>query len=123
MTNVLALAHGLDLLALQRRAPARYPLLLESVASGTALGRWDMLLVADGARITLGRDGITRRSNGMSAEPCLLTERSQAARPRAMTSCVPSTPTGAHRAGRARLRRGPSRAAGRCCSAMSLARR
>ena len=68
MTNVLALAHGLDLLALQRRAPARYPLLLESVASGTALGRWDMLLVADGARITLGRDGITRRSNGMSAE-------------------------------------------------------
>ena len=68
MTNVRALAHGLDLLALQRRAPARYPLLLESVASGTALGRWDMLLVADGARITLGRDGITRRSNGMSAE-------------------------------------------------------
>ncbi|MEN1958167.1 aminodeoxychorismate synthase component I [Luteimonas changyuni] len=68
MTNVRALAHGLDLLALQRRAPARYPLLLESVASGTALGRWDMLLVADGARITLGRDGSTRRSDGTPAE-------------------------------------------------------
>ncbi|MEN1960211.1 aminodeoxychorismate synthase component I [Luteimonas sp. MJ246] len=68
MTHVRALAHGLDLLALQRRAPARYPLLLESVASGTALGRWDMLLVADGARITLGRDGSTRRSDGTSAE-------------------------------------------------------
>ena len=57
MTHVRALAHGFDLLALQQRAPARYPLLLESVASGTAHGRWDMLLAADGGRLVLGRDG------------------------------------------------------------------
>lgn len=29
-----------DLLALQRVAPSRYPLLMESTASGTAQGRW-----------------------------------------------------------------------------------
>ncbi|MGY0611996.1 MULTISPECIES: chorismate-binding protein [unclassified Luteimonas] len=68
MTHVRELAPGLDLLALQQRASARYPLLLESVASGTALGRWDMLLIADGARITLDRDGITRRSDCLPAE-------------------------------------------------------
>ena len=57
MTHVRALAPGLDLLALQRGTPERYPLLLESVASGTAHGRWDMLLAADGGRLVLGRDG------------------------------------------------------------------
>ena len=57
MTHVRALAHGFDLLALQQRAHARYPLLLESVASGTAHGRWDMLLASDGGRLVLGRDG------------------------------------------------------------------
>ena len=61
MTHVRALAHGFDLLALQQRAPARYPLLLESVASGTAQGRWDMLLASDGTRLVLGRDGRVRR--------------------------------------------------------------
>ncbi|MBJ6983137.1 aminodeoxychorismate synthase component I [Luteimonas sp. MC1750] len=66
MTHVRALAPGFDLLALQQRAPARYPLLLESVASGTAHGRWDMLLAADGRRLVLGRDGRTRRE-GASA--------------------------------------------------------
>lgn len=35
-----------DLLSLQRAAPSRYPLLMESVASGTAHGRWDLLLMA-----------------------------------------------------------------------------
>ncbi|MGY1459141.1 MULTISPECIES: aminodeoxychorismate synthase component I [unclassified Luteimonas] len=67
MTHVRALAPGLDLLALQRHAPGRYPLLLESVASGTAQGRWDMLLVADGDRLSLGRDGVTRRADGTPA--------------------------------------------------------
>ncbi|GGK02124.1 aminodeoxychorismate synthase component I [Luteimonas terricola] len=67
MTRVRALAPGIDLLALQRHAPGRYPLLLESVASGTAQGRWDMLLVADGDRLSLGRDGITRRTDGTPA--------------------------------------------------------
>ena len=66
MTHVRALAPGLDLLALQQRARGRYPLLLESVASGTAQGRWDMLLAADGTRLVLGRDGRVLR-DGVAA--------------------------------------------------------
>lgn len=62
MTHVRTLAPGLDLLALQRRARARYPLLVESVAAGTPHGRWDMLLAADGTRLVLGRDGLVRRA-------------------------------------------------------------
>ena len=62
-----SLPSGVDLLALQRRTPARYPLLLESVASGTAQGRWDMLLAADGSRITLGRHGRSLREDGRVA--------------------------------------------------------
>lgn len=54
----------LDLLDLQRVAPHRYPLLLESSAAGTAQGRWDLLLVATGESLTLGRDGATRRADG-----------------------------------------------------------
>ncbi|KAF1687521.1 aminodeoxychorismate synthase, component I [Pseudoxanthomonas broegbernensis] len=49
-----------DLLALHRLAPSRYPLLLESVAAGTAQGRWDLLLAADGHGLRLDADGITR---------------------------------------------------------------
>ena len=64
MTHVRALAHGFDLLALQQREPARYPLLLESVASGTAQGRWDVLLAASGGRLRLERDGLVRREDG-----------------------------------------------------------
>jgi len=67
MTHVRALAPGFDLLALQQHAPARYPLLLESVASGTAQGRWDMLLASDGGRLVLGRDGRVRREDGRLA--------------------------------------------------------
>lgn len=52
-----SLPSSFDLLALQRHAPARYPLLLESSAHGTAQGRWDLLLVADGARLQLDADG------------------------------------------------------------------
>ena len=37
-----------DLLALHRCFPERYPMLLESVADGTARSRWDLLFVADG---------------------------------------------------------------------------
>src|SRR5690606_41964251 len=67
MTHVRALAPGFDLLALQQRAPARYPRLLESVASGTAHGRWDMLLAGDGRRLVLGRDGLVHREDGTVA--------------------------------------------------------
>lgn len=53
-----------DLLSLQRIAPARYPLLLESSAHGTAQGRWDMLLVASGERLALEADGVVRDADG-----------------------------------------------------------
>ena len=55
---------GLDLLALHRLDPARYPLLLESSAAGTAQGRWDILLVAGGASFQLDRDGRVRDPSG-----------------------------------------------------------
>ena len=62
-----ALPQETDLLALHRHAPSRYPLLLESAASGTAQGRWDMLLAANGDSLTLRRDGSTRRADGSDA--------------------------------------------------------
>ncbi len=57
-----------DLLALHRAAPDRYPLLLQSVAHGTAHARWDLLLAADGAQLALGTDGRTRDANGHVVE-------------------------------------------------------
>jgi anthranilate synthase component 1 len=59
-----ALPVGTDLLALHRQSPSRYPLLLESVAHGTAQGRWDLLLAADGESLTLHADNLTRRATG-----------------------------------------------------------
>ncbi len=56
-----------DLLALQRLAPSRYPLLLESSAAATAQGRWDLLLACNGESLTLGRDGHTRLADGSIA--------------------------------------------------------
>ena len=53
-----------DLLALHRVAPARYPLLLQSVAHGTAHARWDLLLAGNGEALELGRDGTTRNASG-----------------------------------------------------------
>jgi hypothetical protein len=43
-----AIAPDVDFLAMHRLAPARYPLLLESAAHGTAQGRWDLLLAHAG---------------------------------------------------------------------------
>ncbi|MBP3985682.1 aminodeoxychorismate synthase component I [Pseudoxanthomonas helianthi] len=57
-----------DLLALHRRAPARYPLLLESVASGTTHGRWDLLLASNGEGLRLGPDGVVRDLGGTPVE-------------------------------------------------------
>ena len=62
------LAPGADLLALQRLSPRRYPLLLESSAAGTAQGRWDLLLVANGESLALDAGGKTRRHDGSVAE-------------------------------------------------------
>jgi anthranilate synthase component 1 len=45
---------------------ARYPLLLESVAGGNALSRWDLLLLTDGTGLRLDGDGVTRRLDGQS---------------------------------------------------------
>ncbi|HZW17206.1 MAG TPA: aminodeoxychorismate synthase component I [Luteimonas sp.] len=53
-----------DLLALHRLAPSRCPLLLESAAHGTAHGRWDMLLVANGESLALHVDGTVRDAGG-----------------------------------------------------------
>jgi anthranilate synthase component I len=62
-----SLPSTIDLLALHRLAPSRYPLLLESSAQGTAQGRWDLLLAATGERLQLDRDGITRDEHGNAA--------------------------------------------------------
>jgi anthranilate synthase component 1 len=55
-----SLTSPVDLLALHRLAPARYPMLLESSARGTAQGRWDLLLATNDEALRLDRDGITR---------------------------------------------------------------
>jgi anthranilate synthase component 1 len=51
-----------DLLSLHRLAPARYPLLLESVAGGKA--RWDLLFATDGSGLRLEPDAVTRDLRG-----------------------------------------------------------
>ncbi len=58
----------LDLLALHRQAPARYPVLLESSAHGTAQGRWDMLFVDGGQTVRLERDGVVRDQAGRARD-------------------------------------------------------
>ena len=45
------------LLALHAREPDRFPVLLESAAAGTPLGRFTLLLTAPGERLTLASDG------------------------------------------------------------------
>jgi len=55
-----------DLLALQRVAPSRYPLLMESTASGTAQGRWDLLLMGTGQALALHADGVVRDAEGVA---------------------------------------------------------
>jgi anthranilate synthase component 1 len=54
------LPHPIDLLALQQHDPARFPLLMESTASGTAQGRWSLLLAAQGEGLRLDADGQVR---------------------------------------------------------------
>ena len=55
------LAPGTDLLRLQSVDPARFPLLLESVAGGNSLSRWDLLLLGDGDGLRLEADGRVQR--------------------------------------------------------------
>lgn len=61
-----------DLLALQRAAPARHPLLLQSVAHGTAHARWDLLLATDGTRLELGVNGVARDEAGSVVDMAFL---------------------------------------------------
>ena len=62
------LSSDVDLLALHRVDPARYPALLQSVAHGTAQARWDLLLATDGSSLTLAADGVTRDRAGVPVE-------------------------------------------------------
>ncbi|MEG2803858.1 aminodeoxychorismate synthase component I [Stenotrophomonas sp.] len=64
MLLIQSLPATTDLLALQRVAPARYPLLMESTASGTAQGRWDLLLMGNGQALALHADGVVRDADG-----------------------------------------------------------
>ncbi len=61
------LASGTDLLRLQSADPSTFPLLLESVAGGNALSRWDLLLCGDGSGLRLDTDGRVRRPDGSDA--------------------------------------------------------
>ncbi|HDO34422.1 MAG TPA: hypothetical protein ENH08_04820, partial [Chromatiales bacterium] len=65
--HATASAPGVDLLALHRRNPSRYPFLLESVAAGTPQARFDLLLAFPGARLILHADGILERPAGIPA--------------------------------------------------------
>ena len=67
MIQTRTLSPDTDLLALHRRAPERYPLLLESVASGTMHGRWDLLLATNGEGLQLDPHGVTRDLHGKSS--------------------------------------------------------
>ncbi|KLB26281.1 hypothetical protein SM40611_03370, partial [Xanthomonas hortorum pv. gardneri] len=68
MTLTRSLHADIDLLALHRLAPQRYPVLLESTAFGTEHGRWDVLLLAEGASLRLDADGHARDGDGRVLE-------------------------------------------------------
>jgi anthranilate synthase component I len=55
---------GIDFLAVHRLDPIRYPLLLESSATGSTQGRWDILLASSGESLQLDDDGLTRDRTG-----------------------------------------------------------
>ncbi|TXH77385.1 MAG: aminodeoxychorismate synthase component I [Lysobacteraceae bacterium] len=63
-----ALPADFDPLDLHRRAPQRYPMLLQSTSSasqvGRAPGRWDLLLATSGEAIVLANDGRVRDAHG-----------------------------------------------------------
>jgi anthranilate synthase component 1 len=86
------LPDAIDLLDLHRLAPARYPVLLESVASGTAQGRWDLLLASNGESLSLARDGVTRREDGVIVEGDFLAALDRAWRAQRMPREEPRWP-------------------------------
>ncbi|MCW5568545.1 MAG: aminodeoxychorismate synthase component I [Dokdonella sp.] len=60
--RVMAARH--DLAALAAAEPARYPGLLESVATGTPQARWDILFAFPQETLRLDADGVTRDGDG-----------------------------------------------------------
>ena len=60
------LDNPVDLAELQRLDSGRYPLLLQSVAGGNALSRWDILFIANGEGLQL-KDGVTRDLAGKAS--------------------------------------------------------
>jgi anthranilate synthase component 1 len=73
MLVVRPLPAGIDLLDVHRCSPQRYPMLLESSATGTPQGRWDVLLATNGQSLVLGADGLTRNEDGRVADADFLT--------------------------------------------------
>ncbi|RZA17701.1 MAG: aminodeoxychorismate synthase, component I [Lysobacteraceae bacterium] len=65
--HVRELTQAFDLLDVHRLDPARYPVLLESSATG-AHGRWDMLLAHGGEAFALRPDGVVRDAHGARIE-------------------------------------------------------
>lgn len=63
---VHALDGPVDLHALHRYAPERYPFLLQSTASDSALGRYDILFASPGERIALKSPGEVEGADGSS---------------------------------------------------------
>jgi len=63
---------AVDPVALQRLDCARYPLLLQSVAGGNALSRWDILFIANGEGL-YSRDGKTYGLDGVMHDGHFLT--------------------------------------------------
>lgn len=59
-----ALPRNLSFIDLQRLAPERYALLLESVADSKTLSRWDFLLIANGEGLICDALGTTRNLSG-----------------------------------------------------------
>ncbi len=62
-SNVRMLDADLDLHALHRRAPQRYPFLLQSTASASSLGRFDILFACPGDSLVLDEVGALNNSD------------------------------------------------------------
>jgi anthranilate synthase component 1 len=61
------LAHPVDLRGLHRLAPERYPFLLQSTASTSPLGRYDILFASPGPALEMLGDGTLQGSHDSSA--------------------------------------------------------
>jgi anthranilate synthase component 1 len=62
-----ALPRSVDLRGLHRLSPERYPFLLQSTASGSPLGRYDILFASPGPSLELLGDGTLRGAGNSSA--------------------------------------------------------